>query len=278
MKIAKKPSFLRSISYLFQRWVLRRTFLIARASELGLVFKVKTKDVVGRHIYKYHAHEPELSAWLVDNVEPAEGDIFLDIGANVGWYSLIFSRLAKPGSLIFAFEPDPLNSRLLRQNVEMNGADSVEVIEAAVAESTGRSKLYQYNENNLGRHSMLAASGQTVVDVETIGLDDFWAKRGLGSRSVRVLKIDVEGYEYFALSSGQAVLQNCSLILSEYSPDIMRAHGIAPEALLDLLLEAGLRPWRLHQGKLEPFERDALLATVGVIDVIWTRKSLDLFG
>jgi len=271
MKIAKRPSFLRSISYLFQRWVLRRAFLTARTGELGLVFKVKTQDVVGRHIYKYHAHEPELSAWLVENVEPAEGDVFLDVGANVGWYSLIFSRLAKPGSLVFAFEPDPLNCRLLRQNVELNDAHSVEVIEAAVAESTGRSKLYQYNKNNLGRHSLLATSGQTVVDVDTIGLDDFWVNRGLDTRRVRVLKIDVEGYEYSALLSGKAVLQQCDLVLSEYSPEIMRAHGIPPEALLDLLVEAGLTPWRLDQGKLEPFERATLLATVGVIDVIWTR-------
>ncbi|MEO6154736.1 MAG: FkbM family methyltransferase [Thermomonas sp.] len=276
MNIVKRPSVLRLFSYLFQRWILHRTFLLARVGELNLVFKVKTQDVVGRHIYKYHAHEPELSAWLVKNLEPIEGDVFLDIGANIGWYSLIFGRLAKTDSLIFAFEPDPLNSRLLRQNIELNGVRSVEVIEAAVAQSTGTSMLYQYNKNNLGRHSMLATEGQPSVEVETIGLDEFWEKRQLGERSVRVLKIDVEGYEYFALSSGKAVLQKCLLVLCEYSPDVMRAHGIPPGALVDLLIESGLKPWRLCGEMLEPFEREDLLVTVGVIDVIWTRDRLDL--
>ena len=270
-KIARRFSLLRALAYFVQRWILRRSFLLARATSLGLVFKVKAQDVVGRHIYKYHAHEPALGDWLVRNVECREGDVFLDIGANIGWYSMLFSRMARPGSRILAFEPDSLNSQLLRENVRMNGADSVEVIEAAVAESSGRSKLYRYSSNNLGRHSMLETAGRDAVEIDTVGLDDFLERRGMADTRVRLLKIDVEGYEYFALNSGKAVLRRTELVVSEYSPDIMQAHGLRPEALLDLLGGAGFTPWRLSGGALEAVNRDQLLATHGVVELIWRR-------
>ena len=272
LHIARRRSLLRAIAYFVQRWVLRRPFLLARATSLGLVFRVKTQDVVGRHIYKYHAHEPALSDWLVRNAGCRDGDVFLDIGANIGWYSLLLSRIARPGSRIFAFEPDALNSRLLRENVALNGADAVEVVVAAVAESSGRSKLYRYSDNNLGRHSMLASSGRDAVEIDTVGLDDFWQQRGLADATVRVLKIDVEGYEYFALNSGKAVLRRTALVVSEYSPDVMVEHGLRPAALLDLLGDAGFTPWRLSGGTLAAVHRDELLALHGVVELIWRRS------
>lgn len=273
MKIVKQKSLARAASYFFQRWILRREFLDARVDSLNLVFKVKTKDVVGRHIYKYQAHEPELSDWLVNNVTLLKGDVLLDIGANIGWYSVLFSRLANNDNQIFAFEPDPLNSTLLNHNLEINEAKSVTVIQAAVAESTGKAKLYQYNSNNLGKHSMLESSDQTSVNVDTVGLDEFFSDIGLEDRKVRVLKIDVEGYEYFALKSGKEILKRCQIILCEYSPDIMRRHNISPGALLELIFDAGLYPWELNHGKLKKYSKSDLLSINGVVDVIWTRDA-----
>lgn len=271
LNISKQKSFLRAASYFFQRWIFRRAFLFVKVNTLGLMFKVKTQDVVGRHIFKYHAHEPKLSAWLVENIDPFEGDVYLDIGANIGWYSLLFSKLAKPESSIFAFEPDPLNSGLLRQNIEINDIQSIDVIEAAVSESTGKARLYRYNNSNLGRHSMLENSGQNSLEVNTVGLDEFWHDRNLAQRCIRVLKIDVEGYEYFALKSGKDVLKRCNTVLCEYSPDIMRNHGIIPEALLKLFFDAGLHPWKLFEGSLLPYKQSDLLVASGVLDIIWTR-------
>ena len=272
MKIIKQKSFFRTASYFFQRWILRREFLFANVNTLGLIFKVKTQDVVGRHIYKYHAHEPKLSAWLIENIQPTDGDVYIDIGANIGWYSLLFSKIAKPKSSIFSFEPDPLNSSLLRQNIEINRVDSIDVIEAAISESAGKAKLYRYSSSNLGRHSMLHNSNQDSLEVNTIGLDEFWRKQNLAQRFIRVLKIDVEGYEYFALKSGGDVLKKCGTVLCEYSPDIMREHGISPEALLKLFFDAGLYPWKLAEGSLIPFKQNDLLAASGVLDIIWTRE------
>lgn len=271
MKITKQKSFARAVAYFIQRWILYRSYLLATIPSLGLVFKVKTQDVVGRHIYKYHAHEPEMSAWIVDNVEFEAKDLFLDIGANIGWYSLLLSKLAKPSSSIYAFEPDPLNNELLRHNVSANAASSIQVVEAAVTESSGHAKLYRYNSNNLGRHSMLEDSKQKHIEVKTVGLDEFIGEQGLAGHAIKLLKIDVEGYEYNALKSGREVLSRCKTVLCEYSPGTMREHGIEPQGLLDLFTQAGLKPNLLAGHELEPVSIATLLSFEAGTDIIWVR-------
>ena len=79
---ARHSSWLRSGAYLLNRWVLRRDFLIARLPRAGLRFRVKTEDVVGRHIYKYHVHEPAVSSMLLSTLAIQPGDVVIDIGAT----------------------------------------------------------------------------------------------------------------------------------------------------------------------------------------------------
>jgi hypothetical protein len=74
----------RSASYFINRWILQRPFLLARSPDFDLKLKVKTEDVVGRHLYKYQIHEPELSAFLAEELTFEPGDIIIDIGANIG--------------------------------------------------------------------------------------------------------------------------------------------------------------------------------------------------
>ena len=272
LAIMNRRSIKRDVSYFIKRWILHRPLLVAELKSIGLVFKVKTEDVIGRHIYKYHAHEPDISRWLVENLDTQTGDVFIDIGANIGWYAVLFDALAKPGSSIFAFEPDPFNCQLLRTNLEMNHARCVQIIEAAAAETSGSSKLYRYGSNNLGRHSMLGTENEDSIEVSTVSLDDFWERNNLADRKVRVLKIDIEGYEYFALKSGTKVLENCSLVICEYDPTLIRIFGLEPEALFDLLEHSGMKPSLLTNGRLESASREALLSSVHGINVFWQRN------
>lgn len=274
LSIANRRSIYRDVLYFIKRWILRQPFLIANLTSLGLVFKVKTEDVVGRHIYKYHAHEADISNWLAANLNAQVGDVFIDIGANVGWYAVLFDSLANPDSSVFAFEPDPLNCELLRTNVELNHAHSVKVIEAAVAETSGRSILYRYSSNNLGRHSMLNTESGDSIEVETVSLVDFWDQQKLAGRTLRALKIDIEGYEYFALRSGTTVLQQCPLVICEYDPALNRTFGLEPEALFDLFEQVGLKPGFLTNGIVEPVSRETLLSNINGINVFWRRDQV----
>lgn len=270
----RRSSTVRSLAYLVKRFLLRRPFLTARLPDLDLRFRVKTEDVVGRHIFKYHVHEPELSAFLMRHLTLSPGDVVIDIGANIGWYSMLLQRLAPEGVNIFSFEPDPLNFDLLSQNIELNGAHRVEAIQQALAAEDGTQMLYRHDSNNLGRHSLLQLQDGHAIEVQTTTLDHFWTDRGLGDRVPRFIKIDVEGYELFALRGADKVLQRCPALLCEFSPEYMRTGKIDPNDLVLLLTDHGFRPNRITPDGLVPTDPSALADVDQVIDLFWQKDSL----
>lgn len=261
------------MNYLIRRFVLRQPFLTAHLTELDLRFRVKTEDVVGRHIYKYHIHEPRLTAFLMRRLTLSPGDVVIDIGANIGWYSVLLNRLAPEGVAVFSFEPDPLNFELLRRNIELNDTTRVEAIQQALAADEGIMTLYRHDSNNLGRHSLLQLQDGHTVEVQTTTLDHFWEIRGLGERTPRFIKIDVEGYELFALRGAERVLQRCPELLCEFSPEYMRKGGIDPADLVTLLTGHGFLPHLITDAGLEPTDPAALPDIDQVIDLFWHKEA-----
>lgn len=267
-----RSSWLRSLSYLVNRWILRRPFLEARVSSPRLRFRVKTEDVVGRHIYKYQVHEPLLSRFLAYSLQFEPGDVVFDIGANIGWYSLLLASLMPDDADVFAFEPDPLNFELLEHNIELNGSSRIAAIPKALGAEEGIQRLYQHDSNNLGRHSLLQLQDGKSVEVPTTTLDRFWDERKLGERVPRFIKIDIEGYESVALSGAMKVLERCPALLCEFSPDYMRQGGIDPSELIDLLAGLGFEPHTIGESGLEPVSVDALVELTQVTDLFWQRR------
>ena len=76
-----------------------------------------------------------------------KGDVDLDLGANIGYYTLIFAKIVGKNGKVFAFEPDLTNFTLLKKNVEINGYKNVVLINKAVSDKTGKLKLF-LNERN----------------------------------------------------------------------------------------------------------------------------------
>ncbi|MEM1262776.1 MAG: FkbM family methyltransferase [Pseudomonadota bacterium] len=251
---------LRSAAYVLQRFVLQRSYLTARADVFDLSFRVRAEDVVGRHIYKYGLHEPAMTRWLQQNLSLQDGDVVIDIGANIGWYSLLCSRLAGARDVaIVAFEPDPLNHELLAGNVQRNQA--AVVCEAlALADSNGAATLHQHSHSNRGRHSLLPINAVGSTEIQTQRLDDYWASRGFSDRVPRLIKIDIEGFELMALRGATDTLARCPLLIIEFSPSYMRKGDLDPAELRDLLLARGgqieqLRP----DGERVPVDFAALI-------------------
>jgi FkbM family methyltransferase len=273
--LSRQSSWLRSLSYLIKRWILRQPFVTAHLPEVNLRFKVKTEDIVGRHIYKYHAHEPEISRFLAEHLRFEPGDVVFDIGANIGWYSMLFGRMAPAGINIYSFEPDPLNFELLEHNIRQNQAHQVTAVQKALATEDGEQQLHRYDSNNLGRHSLLNLQEGNSVAVQTTTLDNFWDTLQLGSRTPRFIKIDIEGYELLALRSAEKVLRRCPELLCEYSPNFMRQGGLEPAELIDLLMGFGFTPYAIRDGKLEMADRDALIALDQVTDLFWRKSTAE---
>jgi FkbM family methyltransferase len=195
--------------------------------------------------------------------------VVLDVGSNIGWYSLLLSRHAPEGVQIFAFEPAPANYALLTENLRRNGASSVTTIQAAVGDAPGRASLHLYSESNRGRHSLLPINHGPTVDVDVICLDDFCRDRGLTRRPIGFLKLDIEGYEYFALRGASETLRRCRAILTEYSPAFMAAAGIEPAAFLDMLASAGFQPHFVSQSGPQAADLSLLHRSNEQTDLFW---------
>ncbi len=274
--LQRSSSMLRSLEYFLRRWVLRSQFLLARVPALGLRFRVKAEDVVGRHLFKYQVHEPELSTFIAENLRCKSGDILLDIGANVGWYTLLFSKIAPKDVQILAFEPDPLNYDLLTKNLAINRAERVDASRIALADSEGTQKLHRYSNRNLGRHSLLPINNGPTINVKTKTLDGLLEERNLGERVPCLIKIDVEGYELRVLRGAEKTLKRCRMLVCEHSPETMRQSGEDPRELLDLLDRHGFLPHRVGPSGLTDLHLADLAADNDLTEIVWIRRDADI--
>jgi FkbM family methyltransferase len=249
---------LRAIAYVMQRHVLRRRHLVARATDVDLRLRFKAVDVMGRHIYKYGTYEPDLTALLQRYLRLTDGDVFLDVGANLGWYGLLVGRTQPPGVRIICFEPDPDTFELLRHNIEMNGLSRIEPHQVAISDVSTRRLLFRYSDKNTGRHSLLPINDGGEIEVESTTLADFCARERVEPERVRLIKIDVEGYESFVLRGMNEMLPAVPAILAEYSPRYMQRGGIAIADYLDPMFGSGFAPYRVAGERLEIVDRSVL--------------------
>ena len=171
-------------------------------------------------------YEPEQTRLFQEHVRP--GATVLDIGAHVGYYSLLSSVLAGDAGTVWAFEPNPRNCAFLRRHVEINRRGNVRVTEAAVSDAAGRARFDFGRGSGTGRLSV-----QGAVEVETVRLDDFAREQGIAPTAV---KIDVEGAEVQVLDGARATLAEHRpvVFLSTHGAEVHRA-GMA------LLRELGYR-------------------------------------
>lgn len=137
----------------------------------------------------------------------AAGSVFYDIGANIGFFSLLAARLVGAEGRVYAFEPVPQNAATIVRNASINGIDVIEVFAEAVGAQTGRTDLL------LARHAggaSLALAGAPPdmvgrIEVEMTTLDDAVAHRRI--RPPSLVKIDVEGAELEVLSGMSSILE-----------------------------------------------------------------------
>ncbi len=160
-------------------------------------------------------YEPEQTRLFEEHVRP--GSVVLDVGAHVGYYTVLSAVLAGARGAVWAFEPNPRNARFLRRHAEINGLRNVRVTEAAASDAAGTARFDFGSGSGTGR---LAAGG--ALEVCTIRLDDFCAEHGIAPSAV---KIDVEGAERAVLEGARETLARHRpvVFLSTHGDDVHRA-------------------------------------------------------
>ncbi len=179
-----------------------------------------------------HDYEPYASKLVMGLLRP--GDVAVDVGAMIGYYTVILAKHVGTDGRVYAFEPDPDNFALLRSNVEMNSYDNVTCRQAIVGAEAGRAKLWRAPANR-GDHHAFPGDGREAVDVDVIALDD------VVDEVVDLVKIDVQGYESFVLAGMRGLIERSGelAMLVEFCPALLLEAGTQPVDLLDELRSFG---------------------------------------
>ena len=178
--------------------------------------------------------------------EIREGDVVVDIGANIGYFTLIFSRLVGQSGKVYAFEPDAGNFALLEKNIAANAYSNVILEKKAVADRTGEATLYRSSVDNMDHRLVEASTHQAGVPVGVVRLDEYFQGK---AEAVRFIKIDIQGAEKRAFEGMRGLVERQSrlTVLMEFAPSFLRACNTEPEDLLGLLDELGFSYWEVDE-------------------------------
>jgi len=171
-----------------------------------------------------------------------EGDIVIDVGANIGYYTLIFAQLVGKSGKVIAFEPESKNFEILKKNVEINNYNNVILEPKIVSEKCGKMKLYVSDSDIVGHRIQKMGTLKNFIEVESVTLDDYMEKLNL-DKKVNFIKIDVEGAEPKVLEGSNKILEkNDQLkIFTEFNREVVKKYGIEPKEMIDLLYGNGFK-------------------------------------
>ena len=199
----------------------------------GLRMHLRADQFIDRSIY-FHAYEPCLSRVLSSRLR--SGGVFLDVGANIGYYTLMAARKVGSAGRVYAFEPNPPVSSRLAENVVLNGLGNVELHRCALSDASADMCLYVPADEVGNGHASLCEQGWTAaerVTVRTQRLDDLLLPQ---LARCDLVKIDAEGAELAVLRGARELVRRFwPDVIVELNSDASRRFGYLPPELADFL-------------------------------------------
>lgn len=182
--------------------------------------------------------ERETTKLFNEIIEP--GSTVIDVGAHVGYYTLLAARLTGSSGVVFAFEPEPQNYALLVRNIDLNGYTNVTPLKRVISSSSGTSTLF-LTPLDSGRHStyQLDVRDTECICVQSTTIDQFI--ESIDSPHIDLIKIDVEGAESDVFTGMPKLLNQPKPleIIMEFNPTLLRIAGVDPLAFVTMPLDWG---------------------------------------
>jgi len=196
------------------------------------------------------------------------GDIAIDVGANIGYFTVQLADLAGSEGRVYAFEPDPRNFRLLMRTVERNRWSHVTAYQQAVSNQSGEMDLYltrSWASNTLRPQRRIPATR-----VEVVSLDEALPE----IEDVRFVKIDVDGSEARVIEGMAGMIRRSPrlVVLAEYEPGNLRRYLDSPTDLVDIAEANGLKLSAIASTDTGPLPG----ADRSVLDRVPEHRNLDL--
>lgn len=170
--------------------------------------------------------------------EIKKGDVVLDIGAHIGYYTILFSELVGPEGKVYSFEPHPKNFHLLKKTVETNNLKNVEIFQNIVSDKNGSVDFYLSKLDSIGNRMYNSDEADSKIEINSITIDEFLKNR---DKKIDFIKMDIQGAEVLAIEGMKNTLTNNSniKIIQEWWPSAIEKYGKTADSHLIFLEKLG---------------------------------------
>ncbi|MCQ6245059.1 FkbM family methyltransferase [Streptomyces malaysiensis] len=215
-------------------------------TRFGATFAVDTQDLIQRYLYLFGVWEPHMTRWLQRRLKP--GDVFVDVGANIGYYSVLASRLVGGSGKVVAVEASPTFLGLLQRHARRNGCANIRTVNAAVSDREELLTFILASSRNMGANSVVPYDGpaESTFEIAARPLPDLLTEDEI--TRARVIKVDVEGAEGGVVRGLVPLLDRLrpdAELTVEVTPQRMAELGDSVEELLAALTGHGFHVYRL---------------------------------
>ena len=267
-----KLFFLSIFRWYFSKFPVRKGKmpLLNFISWMGLTNKVKTQktfdedikinldleDWIQKQIYFFGRYEVEKKETLLWKKILKEGQTIFDIGANIGYYSLMASKRIGNGK-IYAFEPVKQTFERLTKNVKLNNFKNIKLNNLAVSNEVGTVDIYVANSKNTGtssitKHMHFNGDKQTV---KSVTIDHFIKSNNI--EAMDIVKIDVEGAEMMVIEGMEKSLRKFNpIVMIELIDERLKAAGSSIKEAYDFFEKLNYKPYQLDRHlEMKPSEK-----------------------
>lgn len=255
--------------------------ILAKLKFDDILMVIEERDrLIGPRLIMNGIYEKGLTAYFRSIA--SEIETFVDVGANIGYYTVLFGKHLRRRGRVFAFEPDRMNFALLQRNAQINWIDKPNIVLEclAVSEASGAATIHR-NVEKPGNTSLLAPTEDEkafnafeAYDVRTVSLDEYFRER---ETRIDLMKIDVEGHELAILKGARATIAanpNIRLVF-EWDPARWERCGVVLGDVLEFLNEIGFAPATVSsRGAIEPISQ-ADLATLNYGNLLCTKQGAE---
>lgn len=218
---------------------------VARTRFRSLIFG-NTRDVVQQCIYFFGIWEPSVTQWIGERLRP--GDVFVDVGANIGYFSLLASKAVGATGRVVAIEASPLIFRSMENNFALNNARNIRAVNIAAADQPGKLSLFHGTDYNSGETTTIAGQGLDLLcEVDALPLTAILESNEL--QRARLIKMDIEGGEWSAISGIKSILPEMPPSLEwiiEMHPAQLKTIGRSAEDIRAVFEAAGYHAYYLQ--------------------------------
>jgi len=254
--------------------------------------KLTETKIFGKYIFNYLENDKYIGQRIaLEKYEPYEtqlilrqtkiGDTVADVGANIGYYTILLADKVGKNGKVYAFEPDKINFEILIKNIKANNLENVVAVNAAVGRKIGKIKLYKSKEN-LGDHKLYETlrPSDTSLDreaVQIIKLDDFVKEK------VNLMKIDTQGWEPEVIEGAKEIIKkNKPIIFLEYSPASYKEAKLDGQKMMNFLRNIYPKIWWIDEWlyiyknlSQENIDKICSLNKTGYAD-LWMKKKVSI--